>query len=199
MGQGGEGIQFFGAKSRGGGGGKVKSWGPRGASGCNSGSNSGPSGSSTPTRGPGTGHAKRWVRPWSASLSGGGGGAKRRSGGTRSEGWGRCSSSTWVPPCKPSCSGGVGRRLGSQECIRSPPPRWKFGRSGEILWPAWGGLGAQEPGYRVKKGSTLALWPSWVRTEITYAQGEGTQHPAGRDAAAHGGDKKRGRTACPAP
>ena len=81
----------------------------------------------------------------------------------------------------------------------APPPKWKFVRSGEIPWPAWGGSGEREPGYRVRKGSTLALWPSWVTTKITYAQSEGARHPGGRDATAQGADRKRGRAASPTP
>ena len=38
-----------------------------------------------------------------------GGGGKRRPGGTLSGDWGRHNSSTWVPWCKQSCSGVVGR------------------------------------------------------------------------------------------
>ena len=71
--------------------------------------------------------------------------------------------------------------------------------NGSNLLACMGGLDGKVPGHKVKKGSTLAFWPSWIRTEITYAQGEGSRHPGGRDAAAQGGDGKRGRIASPAP
>ena len=79
------------------------------------------------------------------------------------------------------------------------PPRRKFVRTGEIPWPVWGGPDGKTPRHMVKKGSTLALWPSWIRTEIAYAQGEGARHPGGQDETARTGDRKRGRTASPAP
>ena len=59
-------------------------------------------------------------------------------------------------PMKTIMLWGFGRPLVAKMYTEAPP-RWKFIRSGEIPWPAWGGLGEKEPGYRVKKGSTLAL------------------------------------------
>ena len=91
------------------------------------------------------------------------------------------------------------KTLGVAKMYTEAPPRWKFVRSGEIPWPLWGGTGGREPRYKIKKGSTLALWPFWVRTEIVYAQGEGPRRPRGRDATAQGADRTRGCTASPAP
>ena len=79
------------------------------------------------------------------------------------------------------------------------PPPMDVHPNGSNLLACMGGLDGKVPGHKVKKGSTLAFWPSWIRTEITYAQGEGSRHPGGRDAAAQGGDGKRGRIASPAP
>ena len=104
----------------------------------------------------------------------------RRFDGTRSGDLGRHSSSTWGPQCQRSCSGGGGveNPTGRAHAHGSPPkmevrPVW----TDSVADVGGGGLDYKLPGHMVKKGSTLAFWPSWVRIEITYAQSEGTQQP----------------------
>ena len=77
------------------------------------------------------------------------------------------------------------------------PPRWKFERTAEIPWPGWGVQDGRTPLYTVRKGSTMAFWPSWVRAEIAFAQSEGSR-PARSGCTGGEGARKRGRTASPA-
>ena len=77
------------------------------------------------------------------------------------------------------------------------PPWWKFKRRAKIPWPGWGGQDGRTPRDTVRKGSTLALWPSWVRAEIAFPQSEGSR-PAGSGCTGGEGVWKRGRTMSPA-
>ena len=113
------------------------------------------------------GRRTRWVRPWSACSSGGGGGKKTirwhafwRSGAAQLKHMG-------APMQIIMLWGGWKTPRVAKMYTEAPPPRWKFVRSGEISWPEWGGTDGREPGCKIKKGSTLALWPSRVKTEIT--------------------------------
>ena len=63
-----------------------------------------------------------------------------------------------------------------------PPPEVEV----HLIWTdpvagVWGGSDRKVPGHTVKKGSTLAFWPSWVKREITYAHSEGARHFGDRD------------------
>ena len=58
------------------------------------------------------------------------------------------------------------------------------------------GGGGAEQGYCTKQGSTLSLWPSWIRWEIAVAAGEASRLAGGSP---EGGEnaRKRGRTVSP--
>ena len=71
--------------------------------------------------------------------------------------------------------GGVEISRSHQAVYRRPPPRWKFERTADIPWPGWGGQDGRMPLYTVRRGSTLAFRPSWVRAEIAFAQSEGSR------------------------
>ena len=92
--------------------------------------------------------------------------------------------------------GGGWKSPGVAKLYTDAPPRWKFERTAEIPWPGWGGQDGRTPLYTVRKGSTLAFWPSWVRAEIAFAQSEGSR-PAGSRCTGGEGARKRGRTASP--
>ena len=74
------------------------------------------------------------------------------------------------------------------------PPCWKFERVAELPRPRWGDTDSRTPGFTTKKGSTLAWWPGWLRTEIAFLYSEGAQSAGMGDKQQGGGERKRGRT-----
>ena len=43
------------------------------------------------------------------------------------------------------------------------PPRWQFVRGGPIPLPV---CGATNTTARLQQGTTLGMWPSWIRSEL---------------------------------
>ena len=156
VGQGGEGIHFFGAKSRRGGG-SNRSWGLGGESGCKFWSSPGPSKGSTPTGGPGMGRGRRWERHWSASSNKGGGGEDNLVARVQETGGG--AAQAHGGPDANDHALGLEDPKGCAHVHGSPPPQdgssSVWGRSHGLC--GGGGADRKVPCHRVK-GGALARW-----------------------------------------
>ena len=73
------------------------------------------------------------------------------------------------------------------------PPRWSFVRGGPLVQPAWDG---RTPKAEMAAGTTLGMWPGWVRRELEVPAirpaGPGSRGAAGSEAGC-----KRTRTTSP--
>ena len=83
--------------------------------------------------------------------------------GTRSGGSGQPSSTASGSHCGSSCSGVGWKSATVAEIYYKAPPRWQFERGGPIPLPEYGTSATTA---RMQPGTTLGIWPSWIRSEL---------------------------------